>query len=173
MSFVWVVCNTPFSSVSSCYFLLLCFLSFCSFSLVHYIFFFTFSFYLCSTYTSSQWFGRQLEGVTHPGVDPWRSLYHRHVAWGVSTDSGYALAQLHAENWRARNLSLLQLNDIEGMESGTDFPSKLQGCQLFPSKQRCLFRLQTAWRKEIILIDLLNQRECQSKQPVAFQNKNI
>ena len=57
------------------------------------------------------------------------------------------------------------------MDSGTDFRFQLQGCQLFPSKQGCLFCLQTACKKEIILIDLLNQRECQSEQPDTFQNK--
>lgn len=61
---------------------------------------------------------------------------------------------------------------IECIESGTDFPFQLQGCQVFPSKEGCLFRLQTARRKVIILINLLNQGECQSEQPDAFQNKN-
>lgn len=57
------------------------------------------------------------------------------------------------------------------MDSGTDFCFQLQGCQLFPCKEGCLFRLQTACKKEIILINLFNQRECQNEQPDTFQNK--
>lgn len=66
--------------------------------------------------------GSGIEGLPYTDVDSWRSLCHEHVAWDVSTDSGYALTQLHAENWLVRNLSLLQLNDDRGYGQWNRFP---------------------------------------------------
>lgn len=42
--------------------------------------------------------GSGIEGLPYTDVDSWRSLCHERVAWDASTDSGYALTQLHAEN---------------------------------------------------------------------------
>lgn len=70
--------------------------------------------------------------------------------------------QQHTENWLVRNLFLLQINNDRGYGQWNGFLFSVARMSL-PPTDSC--------RKEINLINLLNQRECWSEPPDTFQNK--
>lgn len=147
MSFLCVVCTTPFLSVLSCYFFVLLP---CSFSLVHCIFFFAFCFHLCS-YASSQWFGKW----DRRSPLYWCGFMEEFVSWTCSLGCLYRqwICTHTAACWKLASEKPLppptkRWQKLWTVEQISFF--QLQGCQFFPSKQGCLFRLQTTCKKEII-----------------------